>query len=77
MFKLCLSVPGPVVKLMASSNGSKTILVRWDKPINSSFCIQQYEIVYCYDIFICSTIITQVSTNAPSNVIIKNIKTIM
>jgi len=55
-----ISVPGPVVKLTALSNGSRTIFVRWDKPINSSFCFRQYVIVYCYDMFVCSTIITEV-----------------
>ncbi|XP_025205820.1 tyrosine-protein phosphatase 10D isoform X2 [Melanaphis sacchari] len=55
-------IPGPVVKLTASSNESRTIFVRWDKPINSSFCIRKYEVVYCNDLFVCSTIMTE--TNA-------------
>ncbi|XP_001944639.2 phosphatidylinositol phosphatase PTPRQ isoform X1 [Acyrthosiphon pisum] len=55
-------IPGPVVKLTALSNYSRTIFVRWDKPINSSFCFRQYVIVYCYDMFVCSTIITETNS---------------
>ncbi|XP_022183704.1 phosphatidylinositol phosphatase PTPRQ isoform X1 [Myzus persicae] len=55
-------IPGSVVKLTALSNSSRTISVRWDKPTNSSFCFSQYVIVYCYDIFVCSTIITETNS---------------
>ncbi|KAL4108189.1 hypothetical protein QTP88_018430 [Uroleucon formosanum] len=55
-------IPGPVMKLTALSNGSRTIFVRWDVPINSSFCFRQYVIVYCYDMLVCSTIITETNS---------------
>lgn len=61
-YDMFILVPGPVLKLSAISNDSKSIFISWEPPINSSFCVHQYEVVYCYDNMVaCSTILTPVS----------------
>lgn len=59
---LYTAVPGPVSKLSALPNNSNSIFVSWDRPINSPFCVRKYEVIYCCETFVCTTIFTQVNS---------------